>query len=55
LGQQGSGTRAFLHKVIYIPEPRIIAANAARGTKINKLVFRPINKIQLMTIKLSQF
>ncbi len=53
--QHGSGTRAFLHNVIYIPDPRIIAANAASGTKINKLVFIPIKKIQFRIIKLSQF
>lgn len=53
--QQGRGTRAFLHNVIYIPDPRIIAANAARGIKINRLVFVPMIKIQLITIKLSQF
>ncbi|WP_185736633.1 hypothetical protein [Candidatus Nitrosopumilus sp. SW] len=53
--QQGNGTRAFLHNVRYIPEPRIIAANAAKGTKMNRLVFIPMIKIRLMTIKLSQF
>lgn len=53
--QQGSGTRVFLHNVIYIPEPRIIAANAANGTKMNRFVFIPMKKIKLLAIKLSQF
>ncbi|MBA4448236.1 MAG: hypothetical protein H2B07_05045 [Nitrosopumilaceae archaeon] len=44
MSQQGSGTKEFLHNVKYIPDPRIIAANAAKGTKINKLVFIPMIK-----------
>jgi len=36
----------FLQIVIYIPNPIIIAANAANGTRRKKFVFLPINKIQ---------
>ena len=44
----------FLQIVIYIPNPIIIAAKAANGTKRKKLVFLPMNKINLYSIKLSQ-
>ena len=45
----------FLHRVMYIPIPKINAANADSGTKMKKLVFLPISKIVLLPIKLSQF
>jgi len=32
----------FLHIVMYIPNPIIIAANVANGTRRKKLVLRPI-------------
>ena len=43
----------FLHSVLYIPNPMIIAANAANGIKMKILVLRPMMKIVAMHIKLS--
>ena len=46
---------AFLHKVLYIPNPRIIVAKTISGIKMKILVLRPTIKFKIMTIKLSQF
>jgi len=46
---------AFLHNVLYIPNPRIKTAKAVKGIKIKILVLRHINKIRCMPIKLSQY
>jgi len=42
----------FLQIVIYIPNPIIIAAKAANGTRRNKLVLRPMATFNVLTIKL---
>lgn len=42
----------FLQIVIYIPNPIMIAAKDAKGTKRKKFVFRPTNKIKMTPIKL---
>lgn len=34
----------FLHNVMYIPNPRIIVAKAAKGIKRKMLVLRPMIK-----------
>ena len=36
----------FLQIVMYIPNPIMIAAKVANGTKRKKFVLRPINKIK---------
>jgi len=46
------GMIEVLQIVIYIPNPIMIAAKAANGTKRKKFVFLPINKIQTRPIKL---
>jgi len=43
---------AFLHNVLYIPNPKMMAAKAINGIKIKILVLRPIFKIKWMHIKL---
>ncbi len=45
----------FLQIVMYIPNPIMIAAKVANGTKRKKFVLRPINKIKTLPIKLSQY
>jgi len=50
--QQFKGIFAFLHNVLYIPTPKMMAAKAANGIKMNILVLRPMYKIKLMHIKL---
>ena len=50
-----SGMFEFLHIVIYIPNPRIIAAKSAKGTRRRKFVFLPMNLISILSIKLSQY
>jgi len=45
---------AFLHNVLYIPNPKIKTANPTKGIKMKIFVLRPINKIRYMPIKLSQ-
>ncbi|QUC65398.1 hypothetical protein NsoK4_03905 [Nitrosopumilus sp. K4] len=53
--QQFNPTTEFLQMVLYIPNPKIIAAKAASGTKMNILVFKPIKQVSSIPIKLSQF
>ncbi len=36
----------FLQIVLYIPNPMIIAAKVAKGTKMKKLVFFPIVELK---------
>jgi len=43
---------AFLHRVLYMPNPKIMAAKAIKGIKMKILVLRPIFKIKRMYIKL---
>ena len=45
----------FLQIVMYIPNPIMIAAKVANGTKRKKFVLRPINKIKTLPIKLSKY
>ncbi|MEK0336637.1 MAG: hypothetical protein QQN46_01640 [Nitrosopumilus sp.] len=45
----------FLHKVLYIPNPKIIVPKAISGIKMKMLAFLPMIIIRIMTIKLSQF
>jgi len=45
----------FLHNPTYNITPKIITPNADNGIKRNTLVLRPIVKLKLMHIKLSQF
>jgi len=42
----------FLQIVIYIPNPIMIAAKAANGTRRKKLVLRPMRTFKVLTIKL---
>ncbi|KAF6242760.1 hypothetical protein C6988_06150 [Nitrosopumilus sp. b1] len=41
----------FLHIVLYIPYPKIIAANIARGNTTNNFDFNPITKSAFYIIK----
>lgn len=43
----------FLHKVLYIPKPKIKAATAIRGIKRKTLVFNPMIIVNFLHIKLS--
>lgn len=43
----------FLHMVLNMPNPIIIAAKIANGTKMNKLVLRPTVEMKVQGIKLS--
>ena len=43
----------FLQIVLYMPNPMMIAANAASGTKRKMLVFMPICTVGRQGIKLS--
>jgi hypothetical protein len=36
----------FLHRVIYIPSPRMSVEKAIKGTKKRILVLRPMNKVK---------
>lgn len=45
----------FLQIVLYIPNPIIIAAKVAKGTKMKKLVFFPIHCLKKESIKLSHY
>jgi len=42
----------FLQIVIYIPNPIMIAAKVANGTRRKKLVLRPMIMFNVLTIKL---
>ncbi len=42
----------FLQIVIYMPNPIMIAAKIARGTRRKKFVLRPTNKMKMTPIKL---
>jgi len=42
----------FLQIVMYIPNPIMIAAKAANGTRRKKLVLRPMRTFNVLTIKL---
>jgi len=42
----------FLQIVMYIPNPIMIAAKAANGTRRKKLVLRPMQTFNVLTIKL---
>lgn len=45
----------FLHKVMYIPAPKISIAKADNGIKRKILVLRPMTEIKYLPIKLSQY
>ena len=53
--QQFSPTTEFLQRVSYIPNPSIIAPNNANGIRTNIFVLRPIQEINSIHIKRSQF
>lgn len=47
------GILEFLHIVLNIPNPKIIAAKIINGTKMKKLDLRPMIQMKVLTIKLS--
>ena len=43
----------FLHKVLYVPNPKIKAATTIKGINTKTLVFNPIPIVKFLPIKLS--